>query len=180
MIGVVHRGFYIFCIIFFVLIGMLLTLIGEVEFFKTTLNPQMFKLIYMQPEPNVSIMLISVGVGVAVISVLFGLGGGLICKFSKKDYKPEKVDVLRAQDIAVFLVDGQIYKRTDAESYNLKDLSRVRVTVIRNLYYTILEEGISIAPAEEIADETNTTSDSDQKQETSSTGEESDSDSFTL
>ena len=179
MTGFIHRGIYILSIIFFTAMGIFLTLIGEVEFFKEILNPQIFKLVYNNPEPNVSVMLISVGMGVAVISILLGFGGGLICKFSKKDYKPEKVDVLKAQDISVFLVDGQIYKRTDAEAYNLEDLSRVRVRVTRNLYYTILEETIIITQKKEISDETNASPDSGREPKMEDS-QNSGSDSFTL
>ena len=179
MYGIVHRLFYVVAVLFFAAVGMLIAFIGEVEFFKTSLSPKLFEVMYNQPDPNVSITLISVGMGMAVLSMLIGFCAGFVCKFSTRVITPNKVDALKAQDVAVFLVDGKVFKRNDAEAYNLEDMSRVRISISRNLYFTILDETIIIIPEEE-----NTNDQilhSDMQSEKSETGrEEGDSENFSL
>lgn len=152
MLDFVHRGLYIFSIAFFMLIGLIAILMGDPQYMKPLVSDGVFKMMYTSAKPEADIVVVVIGAVILMGSFLLGAAGGFICRFSKKQSIPKNVDVLRSQDVAVFLVDGRVYKKDEAVFYNLTDLSRLRVLKIRNLYLMELEEDISIAP-EEIANE---------------------------
>jgi len=145
MLGFIHRGVYIGAFIFFIMVGFVLIIIGNPEYLQSLVSEGMFDAIYTTKELKVNIVAVSIGVAIVILSTIIGLAGGFVCRFSKKAIIPKKVDVLRAQDVAVFLVDGKVYKKIEAVFYNLAELSRLRVVKIRNLYLMELEEDISIA-----------------------------------
>jgi len=150
MLGFIHRGVYIGAFIFFIMVGFVLIIIGNPEYLQSLVSEGMFDAIYTTKELKVNIVAVSIGVAIVILSTIIGLAGGFVCRFSKKAIIPKKVDVLRAQDVAVFLVDGKVYKKIEAVFYNLAELSRLRVVKIRNLYLMELEEDITIAPKEEV------------------------------
>ena len=148
MLDFVHRGLYICSIAFFMLIGLMAILIGDPQYMKPLVSDGIFKMMYTSATPEADAVAVVIGAIIFIGSFILGAAGGFICRFSKKQVIPKNVDVLRAQDIAVFLVDGRVYKKDEAVFYNLTDLSRLRVLKIRNLYLMELEEDISIAPEE--------------------------------
>ena len=149
MLNLIHRGVYVCSILFFMCVGWVVVLLGEVTYLEHTLTPETFAMLYTQADPNVSITTTAIGVCVGIISMLLGFGGGMIVRFSRKDIIPKNVNVMCEQNVSVFLVDGKVFKRTDAEAFNLQNLGRIRLTITRNLYYVKLEEYVSIAPEEE-------------------------------
>jgi hypothetical protein len=182
MLDFIHRGFYIGAICFFIAVGFILVLVGDPEYLKPIVSEGLFKSIYGPIEPVASTTTVIVGSVIAMFSTIIGAAGGFICRFSKKDIIPKEIHVLRAQNVSVFLVDGEVYKKAEASFYNLDDLSRVRVTLIRNLYYAELQRDITIAPEGDI-NEKNTSSDRNSKTEKQgprSNNEKSDSDRFTV
>jgi hypothetical protein len=149
LLDFIHRGVYIGAFIFFIMVGFVLIIIGNPEYLQSLVSEGMFDAIYTSTELKINVVSVSIGVGMVIFSTIVGLAGGFVCRFSKKAIIPKNVDVLRSQDVAVFLVDGKVYKKTEAVFYNLAELSRLRVVKIRNLYLMELEEDITIAPKED-------------------------------
>jgi len=158
MFEIYHRGIYILSICFFITVGFLLMAIGDPQYVKPIVSEEVFKAMYPAETPEPNKLFVLGGFTIVLFSFIIGLFGGLVCKFGKKDFIPRKVDVLRAQDNSVFLIDGETYQRDEASFYNLKDLSRIRLRSIRNLFSFELQRDIAIAP-EEIVNETKTTPD---------------------
>lgn len=146
MLDFIHRGVYVGAIIFFISVGLILILIGQPDYLKPLVSEGMFNSIFTNPEPKPQTVPIAIGVVIIFFSFIIGAIGGFICRFTKKSIIPKKVDSLRAQNTSVFLVDGEIFKKDEAAFYILEDLSRIRVTILRNLYYMELERNVTIAP----------------------------------
>ena len=146
MLDYVHRGFYIAAVAFFMAVGMLMVCIGYPEYLKLVTSDGVFKMIYDTPEPKADALLVIIGSIITIASLIIGVAGGGMCRFTRKDIIPKNVDVLRAQNITIFLIDGEVYRRDEASFYILEDLSRIRVTSTRNLYFMELEKMITIAP----------------------------------
>lgn len=153
MLDFIHRGFYIGAICFFIAVGAVLILIGDPEYLKPLVSEGVYNSIYTSNSAvgsasakGGSTTTVVIGSIIAMFSTIIGFAGGFICRFSKKHLTPKKIDVLRAQDLAVFLIDGLVYKKDEAIFYNLEDLGRIKVTLIRNLYFMELERDITIAP----------------------------------
>jgi len=153
MLNFIHRGTYIMAICFFISIGLILILIGSPNEMKNILGNEVFKMIYTSETPQIDVVAITCGVLVSMLSILIGIIGGAFCRFGKKVIIPKRVNVLRAQDSAVFIVDGKVFKKNEAAFYNLEDLSRIRLFIIKNLYYMELRDDIAIAPEKEIVNE---------------------------
>jgi len=144
MLDFIHRGFYIGTILFFMLVGVLMILIGQPDYLKSFVSQEAITFIYNQESPTTNTVVIAIGTIITFLSFIIGVVGGYICRFSKKVITPKNVDVLRAQDVVVFLIDGIVYKRSEAAFYNLVDLTRLRIVKIRNLYLMELEDTICI------------------------------------
>ena len=95
----------------------------------------------------------------AVSPVVFALGGMVLIlvailmftliapngTFSKSLTNPKAVNRLKAQGLAVFLVDKEVYVKDTATFYNMTDLNDIRIVVKRNLFYSVIGTDIVIA-----------------------------------
>lgn len=144
--GLINRGLFIGAIVCFMLLGIFLSYIGSPDHMKTLVSEKTFNMLYSSATPKHNDTTIIFGSLLIVLSTVGGMGIGLFCPMSRKDRLPKKIDVLRAQDVAVFLVDGKVFKQEKASFYVLEDLSRIRVSTKINLYYMELDDELIIAP----------------------------------
>ena len=124
--------------------------IGDPQYVKPIVSEEVFKAIFPAENPEPNKLFVLGGFTISLFSFIVGLFGGAVCKFGKKDFIPQKIDVLKAQDNSVFLIDGETYQKDEASFYNLKELDRIRISSFRNLFAVELDKDLTIAPKEEV------------------------------
>jgi len=107
MLSTMHRGIYILSILFFITVGFMLMAIGDPQYVKPIVSEEVFKSMFPSEEPQVNKLFVLGGFTIVVFSIIIGFFGGVACRFGRKDFIPKTIDVLRAQDNSVFLIDGE-------------------------------------------------------------------------
>ena len=147
--GIVNRSGYITAAFLTIALGVILILFGDPKTTQQLVSQEMFNYIFPNGATKPVTILIAVGVIISVLGTVIAFGLGLVIPFSRKNHTPKRIDVLRAQNLSIFLIDGKVYEKDEAKFYNLTDLSRLKIVTTKNLYFLELESFLSITPEPE-------------------------------
>jgi len=142
-----HRGFYIVLVFLVIILGLMCIVSGNETILKSLVSKDAFKAIYSSSDAY-NDFIVKFGLLLIIAAIVIGAFGGMAGAFANNTIIPKKIDMMKAQDQCVFLVDGQVYHKTDAQFYNLDDCSRIKIAATKNFYGLLLKKDIVISQEE--------------------------------